>query len=109
MHDANYDAKRNAGLSLQRGESTMLQTLKNWPNATVAAICAAVLSVVFLLGTAPSLSSSASVNAAPPGKACVAVSKGEYQGAYRKKLLVTRFGTYARTGRLGWYDYWYCR
>jgi hypothetical protein len=54
-------------------------------------------------------SSSSSVNADPPRSGCVAVSKGEYQGAYRKNLLHTRFGTYVRTGRLGRYSYWYCR
>jgi hypothetical protein len=56
-----------------------------------------------LLSIATSLiaSSSSSVNAESLGKECVAVSKGEYQGAYRKKLLLTRFGTYVRTGRLG--------
>ena len=81
----------------------MLQTFKNWPSSTVAAICAGVLSVVFLLSIATLLtaSSSSSVNAEPPEKGCVAVSQGEYQGAYRKKLLLTRFGTYERTGRLG--------
>ena len=89
----------------------MLQTFKNWPSSTVAAICAGVLSVVFLLSIATLLtaSSSSSVNGEPPEKGCVAVSQGEYQGAYRKKLLLTRFGTYERTGRLGQDSYWYCR
>ncbi len=32
----------------------MLQTFKNWPNASVGAICAAVLFVVFLLSIASS-------------------------------------------------------
>ena len=111
MRDANDEGERNASLSVKRAESMMLQTFKNWPNTTFAAICAAVLSVVFLLSIATSLiaSSSSSVNAEPPGKGCVAVSKDEYQGAYRKKLLLTRFGTYVRTGRLGRYYYWYCR
>ena len=109
--DANYEARRNASLSVKRAESIMLQTFKNWPNTTFAAVCAAgVLSVVFLLSIATSLTaSSSSVNAEPPANGCVAVSKGEYQGAYRKKLLRTRFGTYVRTGRLGRYSYWYCR
>ena len=68
----------------------MLQTFKNWPNKMVAAICAGVLSVVFLLSIATLLiaSSSSSVNAEPPGKGCVAVCEGEYQGAYRKRLLL---------------------
>ena len=30
----------------------MFQIFKNWPNASIAAICAMVLSVVFLLGIA---------------------------------------------------------
>ena len=89
----------------------MRQNFKNWPNTTVAAICAGVLSVVFLLSITNSLIvfSSSSANAEPPGKGCIAVSRGEYQGAYRKNLLLTRFGTYVKTGRLGSYDYWYCR
>jgi hypothetical protein len=45
----------------------------------------------------------------PPHKGCVAVSKGEYQGAKRKKLLLNRFGTYLRTGRFWRRYYWYCR
>jgi hypothetical protein len=104
VRDANNESRR------KRTESGMLQTL-NWPNTKVAAICVGVLSVVFLLGIATLLiaSSSSSVNAEPPGKGCVAVSEGEYQGAYRKRLLLTRFGTYERTGRLGHYYYWYCR
>jgi hypothetical protein len=51
-----------------------------------------------------------SVNAEqPPHRGCVAVSKGEYQGAKRKKLLRARFGTYVRTGWLWRRYYWYCR
>jgi hypothetical protein len=111
VRDANNEARRNTSLSVKRAESMMLQIFKNWPNTTFAAICAAaVLSVVFPLSIATSLiaSSSSLVNAEPPGNGCVAVSKGEYQGAYRKKLLLTRFGAYERTGRLGRHDYWYC-
>jgi hypothetical protein len=53
---------------------------------------------------------SSSVNAQQsPQKGCVAVSKGEYDGANRKKLLRNRFGTYVRTGRLWRRYYWYCR
>src|SRR4029453_15770479 len=33
--DANNEARRDASLSLDRGQSAMLQTLKNWPNTTV--------------------------------------------------------------------------
>jgi hypothetical protein len=111
VRDANNEARRNASLSVNRAESMMRQNFKNWPNTMVAAICAGVLSVVFLLSITTSLivSSSSSVNAEPPGKGCVAISKGEYQGAYRKNLLLTRFGTYVRTGRLGRYYSWYCR
>src|SRR5262245_17189181 len=32
----------------------------------------------------------------PPDRGCVAISKGEYQGAKKKKLLRARFGTYVR-------------
>jgi hypothetical protein len=102
VRDANNKSRR------KRAESGMLQTFKTWPNTKVVAICAGVLSVVFLLGIATLLIAS-SLNAEPPGKGCVAVSEGEYQGAYRKRLLLTRFGTYERTGRLGHYYYWYCR
>jgi hypothetical protein len=110
--DADNEARHNASLSVKRAENMMLQTFRNWPNTTFAASCAAgVLSVVFLLSIATSLiaASPSSANADPPAKGCVAVSKGEYQGAYRKKLLQTRFGTYVRTGRLGRRYYWYCR
>ena len=112
VRDANNEAKRNASLWFKRAESMMLQAFKNWPNTTFTSIFAAgVLSVVFLLSIATSFiaSSSSSVNAEPPGNGCAAVSKGEYQGAYRKKLVRTRFGTYVRMGRLGQYSYWYCR
>jgi hypothetical protein len=111
VRNASNEARPNATLAVKRAESGLLQTLKNWLNPKVAAICAAVLSVLFLLSIATLLtvSSSSSVNADPPGKGCAAVSQGEYQGAYRKKLLLTRFGTYERTGRLGKYYYWYCR
>jgi hypothetical protein len=106
VRDAN-EAKRN-----DRAGNMMLQTFRNWPNVTFVAICiAGVLSVLFLLSIATSLiaSSSSSVNAEPPENGCVAIARGEYQGAYRKKLLLTRFGTYERTGQLGRYSYWYCR
>lgn len=112
VRDANNEAKRNASLWFKRAESMMLQAFKNWPNTTFTSIFAAgVLSVVFLLSIATSFiaSSSSSVNAEPPGNGCAAVSKGEYQGAYRKKLVRTRFGRYVRMGRLGQYSYWYCR
>jgi len=112
VRDADNEARRSASLSVKRAESGMLQAFKNWPNTTFAVICtAAVFSVVFPLSIATSLvaSSSSSVSAEPPGNGCVAVSKGEYQGAYRKKLLLTRFGAYERTGRLGQRYYWYCR
>jgi hypothetical protein len=111
VRDANNEARPNASLAVKLAESRFLQTFKCWPNSMVAAICAGVLSVVFLLSITALLiaSSSSSVNAGPPAKGCVAVSQGEYQGAYRKKLLRTRFGTYERTGRLGQYFYWYCR
>ena len=44
----------------------MLQIFKNWPNTTVAAICAAALTVVFVLGiaTAPA-SNRTAVSIAP--------------------------------------------
>ena len=107
----NEPERRNANLSVKR--SVMLQAFKNWPNATFAAICAAgvVLCVLLPLSIATSLvaSSSSSVNAEPPGQACFTVSEGEYQGAYRKNLLLTRFGTYERVKHFGRYSYWYCR
>ena len=48
MLDACNKARRKARLSIKRVESIM-QTFKNWPNASVAAIGAAALFVVFLL------------------------------------------------------------
>jgi hypothetical protein len=114
-----WHAKRERAFALldkmaneKRAQSVMLRTLKNWPNATFAAICAGgILCVLLPLAIATSLvaSSSSSVNAESPGQACFAVSKSEYKGAYRKNLLLTRFGAYERTGRLGRYSYWYCR
>ena len=111
VRNASNEARPSGSFAVKRAESRLLQTFKNWLNSKIAAICAAVLSVLFLLSIATLLtvSSSSSVNADPPGKGCAAVSQGEYQGAYRKKLLLTRFGTYERTGRLGQYYYWYCR
>jgi hypothetical protein len=111
VRDVNDEARRNASLSVNRVGRMIRQNFKNRSNTTVATICAGVLSVVFLLSITNSLivSSSLSANAEPPGKRCVAVSEGEYQGAYRKNLLLTRFGAYVKTGRLGPYDYWYCR
>jgi len=110
--DANNEAKCGADLPVKWAQRIMLQPFRNWPNTTFVVICTAgVLSVLFLLSIAISLVafSSSPVNAEPPANGCVAVSKGEYQGAYRKKLLLTRFGTYERTGRLGKRSYWYCR
>src|SRR3974390_698080 len=104
-------AEHNASLSVKRAGSIMLQASKNWPSVIFAAVwLTAVLSILFLLTIATSLiaSSSSSAIADPTGKGCVAVSKGEYQGAYKKNLLRTRFGTYVRTGPLGRYSYWYC-
>ena len=66
VRDSNNEARRNANLSVKRGQSVMLRTLKNWPNATFAAICAGgILCVLLLLAVATSLfaSSSSSVNA----------------------------------------------
>jgi len=106
------EARRDISLSAKRTENMILQTFRSWPNATFAAICAAgVLCVLLLLSIATSLIaiSSSSANAEPPGQACVAISEGEYNGAYRKNLLLTRFGTYERVKHFGQYSYWYCR
>jgi len=106
------EANRGAGLPVKRPGNSMLQTFRNWPNATFAVVCAAgVLFVVFPLGVASSLIAAPppSANVEPPAQGCVAVSKGEYLGANRKNLLHTRFGAYVTTGRLGRHSYWYCR
>jgi hypothetical protein len=106
--DADNEAGTKSNLSIKRADSTF----RNWPNKASGVICAAgTLSVVLLLSIAASLigPSSLLASAERPAKGCVAVSKEEYQGAYRKKLLLTRFGTYERTGRLGQRYYWYCR
>jgi hypothetical protein len=39
---------------------------------------------------------------------CVAVSKQEYESAYRQNYLRTQFTVYAKTGALGRQHYWYC-
>ena len=112
VRGSNDEASRDVSPSVKRAESMVLQTFKKWPNATFAAACAAtVLSILFSLSVATSLvaSSSSSASAEPPGNGCIAVSKGEYQGAYRKNLVRSRFGTYERVGHLGRYSYWYCR
>jgi len=71
---------------------------------TEGGICIAVIGLM-LIAFQPS-----SANAEqPPHKGCVAISKGEYQGAKKKKLLRARFGTYVRTGRFWGRHYWYCR
>jgi hypothetical protein len=103
-----WHAKRDAAVAAHDGGIGV----RNWPTTKFAVIVtAAVLSVVFLLSIVTSIiaSSSSSLPAAPPDTGCVAVSKSEYQGAARKALLVSRFGSYLRTGRLGRYAYWYCR
>lgn len=103
-HDKTANEKRVQGV--------LLRTLKNWPNTTLAVICAGgILCVLLPLAIATSLvaSSSSSVNTESPGQACFAVTEAEYQGAYRRNLLLTRFGAYERIGRLGRYSYRYCR
>src|SRR5664279_3870828 len=40
---------------------------------------------------------------------CVAISKGEYDGAKRDKLLREPFGAYMATGSLWHHAYWLCR
>jgi hypothetical protein len=106
--DADNDAGTKSNLSINRAD----RTFRNWPNKASGVICAAgTLSVVLLLSITASLigPSSLLANTEGPAKGCVGVSKDEYQGAYRKKLSLTRFGTYERTGRLGQRHYWYCR
>jgi hypothetical protein len=95
-----------------RQQRAVLQTFRNWPNTAFALVCAtAILFILLPLIIATSLISfsSSPVSAEPPGQMCVAVSEGEYRGARRKNLLLTKFGTYERTGHLGRYSYWYCR
>jgi hypothetical protein len=45
----------------------------------------------------------------PPAEGCVAISKGEYDGAKRDKLLREPFGAYVATGSLWHHAYWLCR
>ena len=45
----------------------------------------------------------------PPHEGCVSVTKGEYDGAKRQRLLRSRYGSYVRTGRVWQRHYWYCR
>jgi hypothetical protein len=72
---------------------------------------ACTAAIGLLLIACPALSVIAkSVNAnQPPRKGCVSVSKGEYDGAKRQKLLRNRYGSYVRTGRVWQHHYWYCR
>jgi hypothetical protein len=65
--------------------------------------CAAVIGLMMLtLPSAPGMSQ-------PPAARCLAISKGEYDGAKREKLLRVRFGAYVATGRPWQHAYWYCR
>ena len=68
----------------------------------IAALCAMGLLAAFS-------SPPAKAQQQPPNQGCVAVSKQEYDGANRQKMLRTRFSTYVRTGRIGRRFYWYCR
>ena len=74
-----------------------------WRNL-IALIGASICAIGFMLIAFPS----PWVNAEPPQKGCVAVSKEEYDSAKRQKLLHTRYSTYVRTGRLGRRYDWYC-
>jgi hypothetical protein len=65
--------------------------------------CPAVIGLMLL-----TLSSSPVISEAPT-KRCVAISKGEYDGAKRDKLLHARFGAYLKTGWFWRRSYWYCR
>jgi hypothetical protein len=78
-----------------------------WRKSVALAENGACIAVIGLLLVA--LPSSLVNAKQPPHRGCVAVSKGEYQGAKKKSLLRTRFGTYVRTGRLWRRYYWYCR
>ena len=61
------------------------------------------------VGVALSALPSRALNAEQPFlDRCVAVSKQEYESAYRQNYLRTRFSAYARTGPLGRHHYWYC-
>ena len=65
--------------------------------------CAAVIGLM-LLAIPPSPGTSQ-----PPAKRCLAISKGEYDGAKRDKLLRVELGGYVETGRFRSRAYWYCR
>jgi hypothetical protein len=65
--------------------------------------CAVVIGLLLLIRpSAPGMSQ-------PPAARCLAISKGEYDGAKRDKLLHVRFGAYVKTGPLWQRTYWYCR
>jgi hypothetical protein len=65
--------------------------------------CAAVIGLMLLtLPSSPAMSQ-------PPAERCLAISKGEYDGAKRDKLLRVEFGAYIETGWFRSRSYWYCR
>jgi hypothetical protein len=70
---------------------------------SLSGACAAVAGLMMLTASPPpSLSQ-------PPAKRCVAISKGEYDGAKRDKLLHAAFGAYVKTGWPRSHAYWHCR
>jgi hypothetical protein len=65
--------------------------------------CAVVIGLLLLTrSSAPGLSQA-------PAERCLAIAKGEYDGAERDKLLHVRLGAYVKTGALWQRSYWYCR
>jgi len=73
---------------------------------------AAYMAMIGLMLVALSSSSATAKSAnarQPPRKGCVSVTKGEYDGAKRQRLLRSRYGSYVRTGWLWQRRYWYCR
>jgi hypothetical protein len=71
--------------------------------------CAAAIGLLFLAIPSASLNAKSANAQQPPRKGCVSVSKGEYDGAKRQKLLRNSYGSYVRTGRVWQRRYWYCR
>lgn len=73
------------------------------------AACTAMIGLMLVvLGSSSATAKSESAQQ-PPRKGCVSVTKGEYDGAKRQRLLRNSYGSYVRTGWLWQRRYWYCR
>lgn len=68
-----------------------------------------MIGLMFIALASASAAAKSAIAQQPPRKGCVSVTKGEYDGAKRQRLLRSSHGSYVRTGRLWQRRYWYCR